>query len=69
MMPMTRPAASVLSEATSRPSASPKPRSAGPTVSAAKKPYTTVGMPARISMNGLVQARNLRMGVLGEVNR
>ena len=38
MMPMTNPAASALSEATLRPMDSPQPRSAGPMVSAAKKP-------------------------------
>jgi filamentous hemagglutinin family protein len=38
MMPMTRPAASALSDATFRPKLSPQPRSAGPIVSAAKKP-------------------------------
>jgi hypothetical protein len=36
MMPMTRPAPSALSEATSRPMLSPTPRSSGATVSAAK---------------------------------
>ena len=57
MMPMTRPAASALSEATSRPMASPQPRSAGPMVSAAKNPYTTVGTPASTSSSGLAQVR------------
>ncbi len=38
MTPMTTPAASALSEATGRPRLSPKPRIAGATVSAAKKP-------------------------------
>ena len=39
MMPITRPAASALSEATSRPSAVARARgAAGATVSAAKKP-------------------------------
>ena len=58
IMPMTRPAASAHSEATSRPTASPQPRMSGATVSAAKKPSTTVGMPARISRIGLAKARN-----------
>ena len=57
IMPMTRPAASALSEATSRPKFSPQPRMSGATVSAAKKPSTTVGMPARISSIGLAKAR------------
>ena len=57
MIPMTTPAASALSDATSRPIDSPQPRTNGATVKAAKKPYTTVGMPARISSIGLATAR------------
>ena len=38
MMPMIRPAASALSEATDRPTAAPASRIIGATVSAAKKP-------------------------------
>ena len=59
MTPMTMPAASALSEATVKPSEAPSSRMNGATVSAAKKPYTTVGMPARISSVGLATARNL----------
>ena len=57
MIPMTSPAASALSDATASPSDSPAPRMAGATVSAAKNPYTTVGMPASTSSIGLVTAR------------
>ena len=59
MMPITRPAARALSDATSRPSIPPELRMKGATVRAAKKPYTTVGMPARISSRGLALARSL----------
>ena len=57
IMPMTRPAASADSEATLSPIASPQPRRNGATESAAKKPRTTVGTPARISRMGLAKAR------------
>ena len=55
--PMTKPAASALSAATSSPSVAPAPRSAGLMTMAAKKPYTTVGTPARISSSGLTAPR------------
>ena len=58
MIPITRPAASALSEATLRPNVAPVSRTMGATVSAAKKPYTTVGTPARISSSGFATARN-----------
>ena len=57
MIPITRPAASALSEATERPIAVPRSRTTGATTSAAKKPYTTVGTPARISSSGLITSR------------
>ena len=57
IIPITSPAASALSDATSRPKDSPQPRISGATVRAAKKPSTTVGMPARISRMGLAMAR------------
>ena len=69
IMPITRPAASADSEATSRPSASPEPRISGATVSAAKKPSTTVGMPARISSSGFGEAAQARRGVFRHVDR
>ena len=55
--PITTPAASALCAAISRPMSAPKSRMAGATVKAAKKPNTTVGMPARISRIGLPHAR------------
>ena len=57
IMPMTRPAARADSEATVRPIDSPLPRIRGATVSAAKKPSTTVGMPASISSSGFSTPR------------
>ena len=56
--PITIPAARALSEATLKPTASPTSRINGATVNAAKKPYTTVGTPARISNIGLAKERN-----------
>ena len=58
MMPMTMPAASALSDEMPRPIWSPVLRSMGATMSAAKNPYTTVGIPARISRIGLAVERN-----------
>ena len=57
MMPITTPAAMALCVGTAKPSDSAKFRIVGPTVSSAKKPYTTVGIPARISMSGLTILR------------
>ena len=59
IIPMTTPAASALSETISMPMESPTSRKKTPTVRAAKKPYTTVGIPARISRSGLTAERNL----------
>ena len=56
IIPITAPAASALSDAISSPTDSPKSRRTGATVIAAKKPYTTVGMPARISSAGFANA-------------
>ena len=56
-MPMTTPAASALCAETSKPMFCPYSRINGATVSAAKKPYTTVGIPARISSSGLTNLR------------
>jgi len=58
IIPMTMPAASALSEATFSPTDSPAARTQGARLSAAKKPSTTVGMPARISSTGFAKARN-----------
>ena len=52
MIPITRPAASADSDATSRPRLMPLARMKGATVNAAKKPYTTVGTPASSSISG-----------------
>ena len=52
-MPITRPAAKALSDAMDKPKVSPMFLIKGPTVKAAKKPYTTVGIPASISKRGL----------------
>ena len=60
MIPMTSPAARALSEETSRPRNTPASRIRGATTRAAKKPYTTVGIPARISISGLAAERNRR---------
>ena len=49
---MTPPAAIALSEATSNPKLPRKIFKKGPTVIAAKNPYTTVGTPANISRIG-----------------
>ena len=68
-MPMTRPAASALSDAMSRPTVSPHPRMSGATVRAAKKPRTTVGMPARISRIGLHDGRTLGRRILRQIDR
>ena len=70
MMPITRPAASALVGWADRSGSLASPveisvvlihmaieRIAGATTSKAKKPYTTVGMPARISRIGLTQLR------------
>ena len=59
--PMTSPAASALWEATSSPRAAPASRTAGATTSAAKNPYTTVGIPARISRSGFAIERSRRL--------
>ena len=56
--PITRPAASALSLATSSPRVAPVSRISGATTRAAKKPYTTVGTPARISRTGFAIERN-----------
>ena len=61
IMPMTRPAASADSEATDSPRLSPVLRMSGATVSAAKKPSTTVGTPARISSMGFSTPRIFRL--------
>ena len=53
IMPITRPAAKALSEAIDKPKVSPMFLIKGPIVKAAKKPYTTVGIPASISKRGL----------------
>ncbi len=58
MIPMTMPAARADSDDTTSPAASPVLRKKGATVSAAKKPYTTVGIPASISRIGFATARN-----------
>ena len=50
--PMARPAANALSADISIPIESPKFLSIGASVKAAKNPYTTVGIPANISMIG-----------------
>ena len=52
IIPITSPAASALSDTISNPIESPNVLKIGPIVRAAKKPYTTVGMPAKISSNG-----------------
>ena len=53
IIPITPPAAIALSEAISNPKLPAKLFKKGPTVIAAKKPYTTVGTPANISRIGL----------------
>src|SRR5262245_9103672 len=58
MIPITVPAASALSEDTPSPRLRPTSRTKGATVSAAKKPATTGGTPARHHMMGLAAARN-----------
>ncbi len=69
IIPITRPAASALSDATFRPKYSPQPRICGATVSAAKKPSTTVGMPARISRIGLANARKRGVAYSDKIDR
>ena len=70
IMPITRPAASALSEATFRPNdIAPARECRAPRDSAAKKPSTTVGMPARISSKGLANARKRGRCILGHVDR
>ena len=58
-MPITIPAARADSDATSRPKLMPSLRTNGATVSAAKNPYTTVGIPASTSNKGLTTERVL----------
>ena len=53
MIPITKPAANADSVETVRPRLSPVDLIKGPTDNAAKKPYTTVGIPASISRIGL----------------
>ena len=57
IIPITKPAASADSDATSRPRSPPVSRKKGAIVRAAKNPYTTVGTPARISNKGLTVPR------------
>ena len=57
IIPITNPAANADSDATVRPRVSPTPLKRGAMVRAAKKPYTTVGTPARISKAGLTTER------------
>ena len=54
IMPITRPAASALSEEAASPNDSLVLLINGPTTRAAKKPYTTVGTPANTSIVGLI---------------
>ena len=56
--PITPPAARALSAETSWPIESPTDFKNGPTVRAAKNPYTTVWIPAKISIVGLAYALN-----------
>ena len=54
IIPITPPAAIALSEAILKPKKSANSRKKGPTVMAAKNPYTTVGTPANISNKGFI---------------
>ena len=68
MIPITKPAARALSDAMCSPSSPPVSRMVGATTRAAKKPYTTVGMPARISISGLAALLNPTSCVFRKVN-
>ena len=59
IIPITKPTPKALSEAISKPTKEPRCLINGATVTTAKKPYTTVGIPERISKIGLVVALTL----------